>query len=123
MTFSVKVDEAAATFFRKMLEREVQIKSFVDLFMKDIETNASSEDSFKTMQLWQGFLKASLGNISDLNKEELVDLGKAVRLSQVGSCSMVTQSLSCKYDVLKSDAEKPLYDAYSLFLPRMDKLV
>lgn len=122
MTFSVKVDEIAANFFRKMATEKAQINKFVELFMKDVESEVTSEESFNTMRQWQDFLSSVLGDTADLTEEEVTDLNKMIRFNQTEKCSMVTQRLNNEYCLVIANAEAPLYKAYSLSLPRINKL-
>lgn len=121
MAFSVKVDQIAATFFRSMVREEAQIRNIVNLFMRDLEQEVSSEESFKTMALWQKFLKVMLGDISELTEDEVSELNKVLRMKQVEKCSMVTQGIANKYYELLDTVEEPMYKAYSLMLPRIDR--
>jgi hypothetical protein len=120
MTYSVKVDEAAAGFFRRLLEEEDTLNRIVGLFMKDLDDSVSSEESFRTMTIWQEFLMKTLGDLSTLTPDEIVDLDKIVRLSRLDKCSMVTQALAKKYADMKDMSESPLWGKYSILLPRIN---
>lgn len=120
MTYSVKVDEAAAGFFRRLLDEEDTIARIVGFFMKDLDNSVSSEESFNTMNIWQDFLMKTLGDLSALTPDEIIDLDKVVRLCRVDKCSMVTQALARKYADMKNTVETPLWDKYSILLPRIN---
>ena len=120
MTYSVKVDEVAAGFFRRLLEEEDTLNRIVGLFIKDLDDSVSSEESFRTMTIWQEFLTKTLGDLSTLTPDEVVDLDKIVRLHRVDKCSMVTQALARKYADMKDKVESPLWDKYSILLPRIN---
>lgn len=122
MAISVKVDEAAARYFRTLISERSKINDFVGLFVKDLEEGVSSEKSFQTMTIWQDFLKSSLGDISDLTVEEVSELNKVIRISRTDKCSMVTQALALQYGSVKDVLERPLYDIYSIMLPRIDAI-
>jgi len=120
MMYSIKVDEAAANFYRTLLDSKDEIEEFVRRFMQDLDNKVSSAESYYTMTQWQEFLVKSLGDISALTHEEVKDLYRVIRINRVDKCSMVTRALSQEYGDMKDIIESPLWDKYSLMLPRLE---
>lgn len=123
MIVNTKVDEIAAGFFRNVLKDEDKVKNFAAMFLNDLDSNVSSEESFKTMDLWQKFLRERVGFVDHLSKEELKDLNRVVRGSGLSKSSMITQSLSGKFGQLIDMVETPLHSKHSVFMPRIDTIV